>query len=74
MLHLHQITWFKPIKVADLNPREIKIAFEWLKYLVGGKGERSIERTCANGIVKRAWIQKEETSSPIAYLEYIMLT
>ena len=31
-------------------------------------------RTRANGSVQRAWMKKEETSSPNAYPESIMLT
>ena len=30
MLQLHQIRWFKPIKVAYLNPRDIKRAIKLL--------------------------------------------
>ena len=38
---LHKITWFIPIKVADFNQRERKIALELLIFIVGKKGPKS---------------------------------
>ena len=74
MIYIHKRTCFKPIKVAYFNPIEIKGALEPLLFLVKKKDERIKARTCANGSAQKEWMQKEETSSPTAYLESVMLT
>ena len=47
---------------------------ESLIFLVEKRDGRIKGRLCANGSVQRAWMSKEDSSSPTAYLESIMLT
>ena len=58
MLQIHQKTYFRPIKVADFNPREIKRALELLIFLVLKKDVIIKSRTCANGSVQISWMKK----------------
>ena len=74
IIQLHQRAWFKPINVSNLNLRGRKILLESKICFSGEKGGRIKARTGNIGSVKRAWMQKEVTSSPNAYLKSIILT
>ena len=66
VIQTHQKSCFKPIRVYDLKPGESKRALESLMYLVPNKDIRFKSRTCANEIIQREWMQKEEISSTTA--------
>ena len=65
---------FKLIDVSKLTAQEKKRAMESLIFLVEKCDGRIKARTCANGSVQRDWMNREETASPTATTESILLT
>ena len=65
---------FVPIHPARLSPSERKKILESLIFLVEKRDGTVKARTCANGSVQRAWMGKEDASSPTVSLEAILLT
>jgi hypothetical protein len=74
MKQLHDRAVFKPIDVKSLTSSEKERAMESLIFLVEKRDGRIKERTCANGSTQRNWMEKEETASPTATTEAILLT
>ena len=62
------------MSIKALTPREKKRAMETLTFLVEKRDGRTKSRTCANGSVQRGWMNREESSSPTAALESVMIT
>ncbi len=71
---LHHRDCFNPIDVTTLSPEEKRKALESLIF-IAEKDDGDIKaRQCANGSKQRQWINKEDSASPTAALESIMLT
>ena len=74
MKQLHDRTVFKPIDVSKLTQQEKQRSLESLIFLVEKRDGRIKARTCANGSKQRDWMEREETTSPTATTESIILT
>ncbi|KAL7562162.1 hypothetical protein ACA910_020358 [Epithemia clementina (nom. ined.)] len=74
MKQLHDRVCFVPVNVADLTPSEKARAMESLIFLTEKRDGSIKGRTCANGSVQRQWMDREETASPTAATEAILLT
>ena len=74
MKQLHDRRVFVPINPRDLKPSERRKVLQSLIFLVQKRDDSIKARTCANGSVQRAWMGKEDSSSPTVSLESIMLT
>ena len=72
-IQLHKRVCFHPTSIKALPPRE-KRAVETLTFLVEKRDNRTKSRTCANGSVQRGWMNREESTSPTAALESVMIT
>ena len=71
---LHRRVCFTPMSVSELTPSEKKKAMEALM-LLSEKKDKSIKgRMVYNGKPSRAWMSKEESTSPTTTLESIMIT
>ncbi len=74
MDQLHRRNCFTPISIAELSPTERRKAQQALMFL-GKKRDKSIKgRMVYNGKPTRDWLSREDSSSPTAALESIMLT
>jgi alpha-L-arabinofuranosidase len=60
--------------VGELIQQEKRRAMESLIFLVEKNDGRIMARTCANGSIQRNYIEKEETTSPTALTEAIIIT
>ncbi|KAL7570585.1 hypothetical protein ACA910_017636 [Epithemia clementina (nom. ined.)] len=74
MKQLHDRVCFVPVNVADLTPSEKARAMESLLFQTEKRDGSIKGRTCANGSVQRQWMDREETASPTAATEAILLT
>ena len=74
MKQLHEREVFKPVHPSRLTPNERKKILESLIFLVEKRDGKVKARTCANGSVQRAWMGKDDSSSPTVSLEAILLT
>ncbi len=74
MKQLHDREVFRPIHPSKLTPSEKKKVLESLIFLVEKRDGTIKARTCANGSVQRAWMGKDEASSPTVSHEAILLT
>ena len=71
---LHRRTCFTPIDISTLTPEEKRKAMEALMFLTE-KRDKSIKgRMVYNGKPTREWLSREDSASPTAALESIMLT
>ena len=71
---LHQRNCFTPISIKDLTPEEKRKAMEALLFLTEKRDGTVKGRLCYNGKPTREWIAREDSASPTASLESIMLT
>jgi hypothetical protein len=71
---LHGRVVFEPISIEDMNALEKKRAMESLIFLNEKRDETIKARMCANGSTQRAYISREEASSPTAASEAIITT
>jgi hypothetical protein len=71
---LHHRSVFEPINIANLTPDEKRHAMESLIFLTEKRSGEVKARMCANGSIQRAYISKEDASSPTAMTESILLT
>jgi hypothetical protein len=67
-------TCFVPIKKCDLNETEKKRALESLIFLTEKKSGLVKARHCANGSTQRAYMEREEVSSPTVSTDSTLLT
>ena len=74
MKQLHDRMVFKPIDVSKLTQQEKQRSLESLIFLVEKRDGRIKACTCANGSKQRDWMEREETTSPTATTESIILT
>ena len=65
---------FGPRHKRDLNTREIKKAMEALLFLTEKRDKTVKGRAVYNGKPTREWLSREDSASPTASLESIMLT
>jgi hypothetical protein len=74
MKQIHDRVVFEPISIEKMTILERKRAMESLIFLTE-KREKTIKaRVCANGSTQRAYIAREEASSPTAASEAILIT
>jgi hypothetical protein len=71
---LHQRHCFAPIAVSELTPIERRKAMESLMFLTEKRDKRVKGRMVYNGKPTREWLSREDSASPTAALESIMLT
>ena len=74
MDQLHRRNCFTPISVKDLTPSERKKAMEALMFLTEKRDKSVKGRMVYNGKPTREWLSREDSASPTAALESIMLT
>jgi hypothetical protein len=74
MKQLHDRVVFKPIHVKDMTVLEKKRAMESLIFLAEKRDQTIKARTCANGSSQRAYIAREEATSPTAATDAILIT
>ena len=74
MGQLHNRGSFKPIRWSEMSPGERKKAMESLIFLTEKRDGTIKARTCANGGTQRVHCDKEDSASPTASIESIMLT
>ncbi len=74
MAQLHNRGTFRPLDVRLISPLDKKRAMEALIFMVEKRDGRIKSRTCANGSKQRAWMQKDEASSPAVRTESLMLS
>ena len=74
MKQLHDRVCFRPINPNNMTPSERKKAMESLIFLSEKRDGKIKARTCANGSVQRKWMDKDETASPTAALESVIMT
>jgi hypothetical protein len=65
---------FEPINIDEMTALERKRAMESLIFLNEKRDETIKARFCANGSTQRAYIPREEASSPTAATEAILIT
>ena len=71
---LHRRTCFTPLSIAELTPSEKKKAMEALMFLTEKRDKTIKGRMVYNGKPTREWLSREDSASPTAALESIMLT
>ena len=71
---LHDRVVFEPISVDEMTTLERKRAMESLIFLNEKRDDTIKARMCANGSTQRAYISREEASSPTAASEAIITT
>ena len=74
MQQLHDRTCFRPLHARDLTDTERARVIESLFFLTEKRDGRIKGRTCANGSVQRAWMGREDASSPTATTEGVLIT
>ena len=74
MKQLHDRECFTPVDVSTLTPTEKKRAVEALMFLTEKRNGTIKGRMVYNGKPTREWLGREESSSPTAAAESIMLT
>ena len=65
---------FQPINKEELSSEESKRALESLIFLTEKRDGRIKARHCANGSTQRAYMDKDQVSSPTVSLEALLLT
>ena len=71
---LHDRVVFEPISIEEMTTLEKKRAMESLIFLNEKRDETIKARMCANGSTQRAYISREEATSPTAASEAIITT
>jgi len=71
---LHQRNCFSPLDVKSLSPAEKRKAQEALLFLTEKRDKTIKGRMVYNGKPTREWLSREDSASPTAALESIMLT
>ena len=74
MKQLHDRECFQPIHKSDLNSTERKRALESLIFMVEKRDGTIKSRHCANGSTQRAYMAREDVSSPTVSTESTILT
>jgi hypothetical protein len=74
MKQIHDRVIFEPISIEEMTKLEKKRAMESLIFLTEKRDETVKARVCANGSTQRAYISREEASSPTAAPEAIITT
>ena len=74
MRQLHDRVVFEPISIEEMTSIERKLAMESLIFLNKNRDETVKARMCANGSSQRAYIAREDVSSPTATSEAIITT
>ena len=74
MKSLHDLDCFAPISINDLTPIEKQRAMLALMYLTEKRDGTCKGRMVYNGKPTREWLSREDSTSPTATLEGIMLT
>jgi hypothetical protein len=74
MKQLNDRVVFKPIHIKDMTMLERKRAMESLIFLAEKRDGTIKARTCANGSTQRAYIAREEATSPTAATDAILIT
>ena len=74
MEQLHKRTCFTPISIKELSKEEKKKAQRALCFLTQKNDGRIKARTVYNGKPTREWLSREDSSSPTASTEGVMLT
>ncbi len=74
MRHLHSRAVFEPIWVEDMTQVEIEGAMESLIFLVEKHDATVKARTCANGSTQCTYMEWDDTTSPTAMTESILIT
>jgi hypothetical protein len=74
MKQLHDRVVFKPILIKDMTVLEKKRAMESLIFLAEKRDQTIKARTCANGSSQRAYVAREEATSPTAATDAILIT
>jgi hypothetical protein len=74
MKQIHDRGVFEPIGIEEMTKLERKRAMESLIFLTEKRDETVKARVCANGSTQRAYISREEASSPTAASEEIIIT
>jgi hypothetical protein len=74
MKQIHDHVVFEPISIEKMTTLKRKRAMESLIFLTENRDETIKARVCANGSTQRAYIAREEASSPTAALEAILIT
>jgi Reverse transcriptase (RNA-dependent DNA polymerase) len=73
MNQLHDRNCFSPVSVADMTPQERAKAMEMLMFLTEKRDESIKGRAVYNGKPTREWKSKEDSASPTASLESVMI-
>ena len=74
MDQLHQRNCFYPMAIADLTPDEHRKAVEALMFLTEKRDGTIKGRMVYNGKPTREWLSREDSASPTASLESILIT
>ena len=74
MKQLHNRTVFEGIKIEDMTPLDRKRAMESLLFLVEKRDGKIKARTVANGSTQRAYIDREDSSSPTVATDALLIT
>jgi hypothetical protein len=72
MKQIHDRVVFEPISIKEMTKREKKRAMKSLIFFTEKRDETVKARVCANGSTQRAYISREEASSPTAASEAII--
>ena len=70
----HERRCFHPVSLEELMPQEKKRAMDAFMFLVKKRDSCMKSRACANGSVQQGWMNREESTSPTAALESVMIT
>ena len=74
MKQLHDRVVFRPVHKSEMTRLEIKRALESLIFLVEKRDGRVKARTCANGSIQREYTSRDESASPTASTDSIVVT
>jgi hypothetical protein len=74
MKQLYDRTVFKTVDISTLSPTEKKKTRRSLIFLTEKRDGTIKARTCADGSKQRSWMEREETTSPPAQVQSILLT
>ena len=74
MKQLHDRDAWIPVDISKYPPHVRRQVMQSLLFLVEKRDGRIKARHCANGSIQRNWYTKEESSSPTAYQESVMLS
>jgi hypothetical protein len=74
MKQIHDRVVFEPISIEEMTKFEKKRAMESPIFLTEKRDETVMARVCANGSTQRAYISREEASSPTIASEAIITT